>query len=61
MIEQGRTGSWEPTDRQVERAERSKASLRRREVPMYPGPLYVADDDEVVLRGGPELAWQGRR
>jgi hypothetical protein len=56
MIEQGRTGSWEPTDRQVERAERSKAILRRYEAPTYPGPLYVADDEQVVLRGGPEVA-----
>jgi hypothetical protein len=56
MSEQGEANSWKPTDRQVQRAERSRAILRRHEAPTYPGPLYVADDEEVDLRGGPEVA-----
>jgi hypothetical protein len=56
MSERGEAGSWEPTGRQVERAERSKSLLRRHGAHTYPGPLFVADVEEVILRGGPDVA-----
>ena len=55
MPERGDPEAWKPTERQVERAERSKALLRGRQVPIYPGPLYLADDEEVALRDGPDV------
>jgi hypothetical protein len=47
---------WTPTQRQIARAERSKAVLRRYQVPTYHGPLFVDDDEEVSVRAGPETA-----
>ena len=39
---------WEATRRQAARAARSFDLLRGTSVPVYPGPLVVPDDDEVV-------------
>nr|WP_145275439.1 DUF4272 domain-containing protein [Tautonia plasticadhaerens] len=56
MSDPGDEEPWRPTGRQVARAERSRGMLRARRVPMYRGPLYVDDDEEVALRSGPEVA-----
>lgn len=42
--------------RQRERAARSLAELRGRQVPAYPGPLLVEDDDEAVIRSAQDVA-----
>ena len=44
----------QPTYRQVARAERSRAVLEERRVPMYWHPLYVDDDIESLARREPE-------
>src|SRR4051812_24276983 len=55
MDESEVANAWRPTERQLARAERSKALLRPRLVPVLGGPLYVGDDDEVLLRDGLEV------
>jgi len=49
--------SWEyANDRQAQRAARSFEALRQRAVPVYSGPLFVADDDEVMVQPASEVA-----
>jgi hypothetical protein len=54
--EEGEEEEWEPTPNQLERAERSRALLRARQVPLYRGPLFTEDDDAVQLREPAEVA-----
>lgn len=56
MSEQDEAGTWKPTGRQVGRAARSVALLRRYEAPTYHGPLYVEDEGAVTLRAHRMLA-----
>jgi uncharacterized protein DUF4272 len=44
------------TSRQIERAARSLAVLKKRHVPVYWGPLTVADDERVKLQTPSEVA-----
>jgi hypothetical protein len=49
--------NWEyANERQRRRALRSFAELRKRSVPVYSGPLFVADDNEVKLQPADEVA-----
>lgn len=49
--------TWEyANDRQRGRAHRSFAELRRRSVPVYSGPLFVDDDNEVKIQPPDEVA-----
>lgn len=49
--------TWEfANQRQRARTLRSFAELRKRSVPVYPGPLFVADDDEVKIQPADEVA-----
>lgn len=49
--------TWEhANERQRNRAIRSFAELRKRSVPAYFGPLFVADDNEVKLQSPDEVA-----
>jgi len=45
-----------PTAGQEARAERSRAILAERQVPVLSGPLFVEDDEEVTLRPAGEAA-----
>jgi hypothetical protein len=40
----------DPTPNQLERAERSKALLRQKKLPLYQGKLFVEDDRQVTIR-----------
>jgi hypothetical protein len=42
--------------RQAQRAARSFNALRQRAVPVYPGPLFVHDDEEVSIQPADEVA-----
>lgn len=44
------------TSRQANRAARSFAALKRRKVPVFPGPLFVGDDNEVELQSAEDVA-----
>src|SRR5260221_11130580 len=49
--------TWEHANkRQAQRAARSFDVLRRRAVPVYSGPLFVADDDEGEIQPADEGA-----
>src|SRR5262245_41796142 len=49
--------TWEhANERQRERALRSFAELRKRSVPVYSGPLFVDDDNEVTIQQADEVA-----
>lgn len=49
--------SWEhANDRQRKRALRSFVKLKERNVPVYPGPLFVDDDEEVNLHSPQAVA-----
>jgi hypothetical protein len=49
--------TWEhANERQSARASRSLAELRIRQVPVYPGPLFVEDDNEVKLQSPQDVA-----
>jgi hypothetical protein len=49
--------TWEhANDRQRQRAKQSFEQLKRREVPVYPGPLFFSDDDEVNLQSPQNVA-----
>jgi hypothetical protein len=49
--------AWEhASPRQARRAARTFAALRRRAVPVYAGPLFVADDDEARPQPAIEIA-----
>ena len=49
--------TWEyANERQAKRAARSFEILRQRAVPVYLGPLFVDDDDEVKVRPAAEVA-----
>jgi hypothetical protein len=49
--------TWEYANaRQRARAERSFAILKRRAVPVFPGPLFVEDDEECILQAASEVA-----
>ena len=49
--------TWEyANERQRSRALRSFAQLRNRSVPVYPGPLFVDDDEEVEIQPADEVA-----
>ena len=51
------TNQWQTAGpRQKTRAERSFAQLKLREVPVYSGPLFVEDDEEVQLQDPQEVA-----
>lgn len=54
--EENEEEGWQPTPNQLERAERSRALLRRRRMPLYLGPLFVDDDQEAILRAPAEVA-----
>jgi len=49
--------TWEhANDRQRQRAQRSFEQLKQREVPAFPGPLFVCDDEEVTLQSASDVA-----
>lgn len=49
--------TWEyAKDRQRKRALRSFAELRKRSVPVYPGPLFVDDENDVKIQPPDEVA-----
>lgn len=49
--------TWEAaSETQAARAARSLEQLRQRNVPVYDGPLFVADDHEVKLQDASEVA-----
>ena len=48
--------AWQPSRRQVERTDRSKAILARYQAPTYTGPLFVDDDEEAIPRAASEVA-----
>ncbi len=49
--------SWEhANDRQRQRAERSIKQLKKRSAPVYSGPLFVDDDEEVKLQSPQDVA-----
>ena len=49
--------TWEhANDRQRRRAMRSFEQLKKRDVPVYPGPLFVSDDKEVNLQSPKDVA-----
>ena len=49
--------TWEHANpRQAQRAARSFAALRQREVPVFSGPLFVEDDEEAHLQPASEVA-----
>ncbi|QDU94683.1 DUF4272 domain-containing protein [Lignipirellula cremea] len=49
--------SWEhANDRQRKRALRSFDQLKERNAPVYPGPLFVDDDEEVTLQSPQDVA-----
>lgn len=49
--------TWEhANDRQRQRAQRSFEQLKKRNVPAYSGPLFVADDDEVSMQSAQDVA-----
>lgn len=49
--------SWEhANDRQRKRAQRSFEQLKERNAPVYPGPLFVDDDEEVTLQSPQDVA-----
>ena len=51
------TEQWQAASpQQKARAERSFAQLKSREVPVYGGPLFVADDTEAQLQAPQEVA-----
>ena len=48
---------WEfANERQRARALRSFAELKKRAVPVYPGPLFVDDDNQVKIQSAEEVA-----
>ena len=48
---------WEhANDRQRQRALRSFAQLKKRDVPVFPGPLFVNDDEETKLQTAQDVA-----
>lgn len=47
---------WKPTKRQIDRSARIKEKLLEFEVPLYSGPLYVEDDEEVKLQDPKDVA-----
>jgi Domain of unknown function (DUF4272) len=51
------TSSWEAaSERQAQRADRSFAILKQRQVPAYDGPLFVADDEAANLQSAQDVA-----
>lgn len=49
--------TWEyANERQAQRAARSFEQLKKRNVPVYPGPLFVEDDEEVIVQPPDEVA-----
>lgn len=49
--------TWQHANaRQAQRAARSFAALKIRDVPVYDGPLFVEDDEQVVLQPAEEVA-----
>ncbi len=49
--------TWQhANERQRRRALRSFAQFQRRDVPVYPGPLFVSDDEEVQLQSPQDVA-----
>lgn len=49
--------TWDhANDRQRKRALRSFDELKKRNAPVYSGPLFVSDDDEVTLQSPQEVA-----
>lgn len=44
------------TSRQAQRAARSFAVLKRRKVPVFPGPLFVGDDKKVKMQSARDVA-----
>jgi hypothetical protein len=48
--------NWKPTQRQVNRYQRSKDELIERMVPYLSYPLYVDDEEEITVREGPKVA-----
>jgi hypothetical protein len=49
------SANWQPSEAQLARVNRSKNLLAERKVPIYNGPLYIEDDDEVTLREAKEV------
>lgn len=50
-------GEWEhATPRQAARSERILAKLRKRAVPVFPGPLFVDDDEKVQVQSPAAVA-----
>src|SRR5262249_26224911 len=48
---------WEHANpRQVQRAARSFAALKRREVPVYSGPLFVGDEEQAKAQAASDVA-----
>lgn len=49
--------TWEYANiRQKDRAKRSFAELKKRHVPVFPGPLFVDDDEEVAVQSPQDVA-----
>lgn len=57
LLEYPSPSAWQhATERQRQRAERSFEQLRKRDVPVYHGPLMVNDDEEVQLQTAQDAA-----
>ncbi len=57
VVQYPSTDSWEfANETQRQRAVRSFAELKKRNVPVYDGPLFVGNDDEVKLQSAEDVA-----
>ncbi|NQU22306.1 MAG: DUF4272 domain-containing protein [Candidatus Nealsonbacteria bacterium] len=57
MTEYPSPDTWEhANERQAQRAARSFEKLKKRNVPVFPGPLFVDDDEEVEMQSPQDVA-----